>query len=160
MEVEILDILNKKKVKAEIILADITKMPLKKEGWHFDWKRVIKNKNTKTYILRSATTPQTIEGILQLKIEKEMLIMDLIEIAPHNIGQKKRHDDVAGCLISFSCRESFYIQGVYQGYLSFVSKTSLIQWYCTKYGAIQVTNQNMYIDPRQGLKLIKKYLSK
>ncbi len=51
-----------------------------------------------------------------------MLIMDLLEIATHNIGKTKKYDDVAACLIAFACRESFTLEGNYKGYLSFVSK--------------------------------------
>lgn len=157
---EILDVQNNRKIKAEIILADKVKMPLKKDGWNFNWRQVIKNDNTTTFILRLAEPPQTVEGVLQLRIEDEMLIMDLIEIAPHNIGQKKRYENVAGCLISYACRESFKIEGSYKGFLSFVSKTDLINWYSKKYGGTQAIGQKMYIDPETGLKLIEEYLNK
>lgn len=158
--VEILDVQANRKIKAKIILADKVKMPLKKDGWNFNWRQLIKNKNTTTFILRLAELPQTVEGVLQLRIESEMLIMDLIEIAPHNIGKKKRYENVAGCLISYACRESFKVEGNYKGFLSFVSKTDLIKWYSIKYGATQAIGQKMYIDPETGLKLIEEYLNK
>lgn len=156
--VGILDVQNNIKIKAGIIPADKIKMPLKKDGWNFNWKQLIKSKNTTTYILKLVDPPQTIEGVLQLKIEEDMLIMDLIEIAPHN-GQKKRYTDVAGCLISYACRESLKVKGDYQGFLSFVAKTDLIEWYSKKYGATHAFGQRMYIDPETGLELIEKYLN-
>jgi len=59
-----------------------------------------------------------------------MLIMDVIEIAPHNFGSSnKKIDYVAGCLIAFACRESFKIEENYKGFLAFTSKTSLIECY-------------------------------
>ena len=60
--------------------------------------------------------------------------MDLVEIAPHNIGQRdKRYRPVAGCLIAFGCRESFKLESSYKGFLSFESKTRLIAWYKKRY---------------------------
>ncbi|QHI35853.1 hypothetical protein IMCC3317_12010 [Kordia antarctica] len=154
----IYDLGNKKLIEAEIILAS-GKMPFKKDGWKFDWNKLLKVQNTKTYILKSKDESQSIEGILQLKIENDMLIMDVIEIAPHNLGSsQKRFEHVAGCLIAFACRESFKIKGNYKGFLTFVSKTNLIEWYEKKYGATLALGQRMYIDDATGLNLIKKYL--
>jgi hypothetical protein len=111
--------------------------------------------------LKTIEPPQELEGALQLKTENEMLIMDVLEIAPHNIGQKnKKYDYVAGCLIAFACRESFKLEGNYKGFLTFVSKTNLIKWYSDKYGAVLALGQRMYIDDNIGLKLIKEYLER
>lgn len=154
----IYDLGNKKLIKAEIVLAS-GNMPLKKDGWNFDWDKLIKGKSTKTYVLRLKNETQSIEGILQLRLESDMLIMDLIEIAPHNIGSSnKKFDDVAGCLIAFACRESFKIDGHYKGFLTFTSKTNLIDWYKNKYGATHILGQRMFIDDSTGVKLIEKYL--
>lgn len=154
----IYDLRNDKLIEVEIVLA-LEKIPLKKEVWKFDWNKLIKEKNTKTFILRLKNNPKNIEGILQLRIENNMLIMNAIEIAPHNISSlNKKYDDVAGCLIAFACRESFKIEGNYKGFLTFTSKTNLIQWYKKKYGAIQALGQRMYIDDKVGIELIKKYL--
>jgi hypothetical protein len=148
-----------KYVEVKIVLAT-GKMPLKKDGWNFNWNSLLKVKETKTYVLRLKDKPSSIEGIMQLRLENSMLIMDLIEIAPHNIGSSnKRFDFVAGCLIAFACRESFKISGEYKGYLTFVSKTNLIDWYKKKYGAIQALGQRMFIDEKAGLKLISKFLN-
>lgn len=155
----IYDLGNKSLIKAEIIVAN-GNVPSQKDGWKFDWNKQVKESNTKTYILRLKDNIQGIEGILQLRIEHDMLIMDIIEIAPHNLGStNKKYDYVAGCLIAFACRESFKIEGPYKGYLTFVSKTNLIEWYKKQYGATQALGQRMFIDDSIGLKLIQKYLS-
>ena len=120
---------------------------------------LLRRTQVKTYVIRLKDNPQSVEGILQLRIENDMLIMDVIEIAPHNFGtSNKRFDFVAGCLIAFACRESFKIEGDYKGFLTFTSKTNLIEWYKNKYGAKQALGQRMYIDDSMGLKLIEKYL--
>ena len=154
----IYDLGNNKLIEVEIILTS-TKTILKTEGWKFDWNQLVKEKNTSTYLLKLKNNPQSIEGLLQLKIESDMLILNLIEIAPHNFSSSnKKYDDVAGCLIAFACRESFKIDGNYRGYLTFTSKTNLIEWYKNKYGATQALGQRMFIDDVMGLKLIEKYL--
>lgn len=135
------------------------KLPLKKDGWKFDWNKLNKEKNSKTYVLRLKDSTKSVEGIIHLKIENQMLIMDIIEVAPHNMGSaNKRYDFVAGCLIAFGCRQSFEMDGIYKGYLTFMSKTNLIRLYRDKYGATQALGQRMFIDDINGLKLIKKYL--
>lgn len=154
----IYDLASNNLIKAEIVLAS-GKLPLKKDGWKFDWNKLIKEKNSETYVLRLKDSTKSIEGILQLKIENGMLIMDVIEIAPHNFGSSsKRFDFVAGCLIAFGCRQSFGLIGPYKGFLTFTSKTNLIEWYKSKYGATQALGQRMFIDDINGLKLIEKYL--
>ncbi len=90
-----------------------------------------------------------------------MLIMSALEIAPRNIGRKnKKYDYVAGCLIAYASKESFKLNGVYRGFLTFMSKTSLMEWYSYKYGTKAGLGQRMYIDPENGLKLINEYLER
>lgn len=155
----IYDLASNDLIEAEIVMAS-GKLPLKKDGWKFDWNKLIKEKNSETYVLRLKDSTKKIEGILQLKIENGMLIMDVIEIAPHNLGSlNKRFDYVAGCLIAFGCRQSFGLKGPYKGFLTFTSKTNLIELYKSKYGATQALGERMFIDDINGLKLIKKYLN-
>ncbi len=155
----IYDLASNDLIEAEIVQAT-GKLPLKKDGWKFDWNKLLKEKNSKIYVLRLKSSPFTIEGMVQLKIENRMLIMEVIENAPHNYGSSnKRFDYVAGCLIAFACRESFNLVGPYKGFLTFTSKTNLIKLYKSKYGASQALGQRMFIDDINGLKLINKYLN-
>jgi len=144
----LLDLKTNSLVEAEIIEASIIEMPLKKDGWNFDWKVIFKKKNTETFIIRLTSNPKSIQGVLQLRKQGGMLIMELVEIAPHNIGRKhKRYAHVAGCLIAFACKESFLLENNYKGFLTFESKTKLIDWYMEKYRAKIVIGQKMYIEP-------------
>ena len=98
---------------------------------------------------------------MQLRTEEGMLIMDTLEIAPHNIGSRnKKFYRVAGCLIAFGCRESLKLEmnNPYKGFLTFTSKSNLISIYQENYGATLAMGQRMYIDDIQGIKLIKNYL--
>jgi len=148
-------------VEAEIVKGTIKDMPLKKDGWNFNWRSTIKRKNTTTYVLRLKSNPFSIQGVLQLKIQDKMLIMDLVEIAPHNLGQEnKRYNYVAGCLIAYACRESFKLESNYKGFLTFESKTKLINWYKERYHAQVAMGHKMYIEPLDGKQLIDEYLKR
>lgn len=148
-------------VEAEIVLGTSKDMPLKKDGWHFTWRTIIKRKQTNTYVLRLKSNPSSIQGVLHLRRKDGMLIMDLVEIAPHNIGRKnKRYTHVAGCLIAFACRESFKLESSYKGFLTFESKTRLIDWYKENYYAQIAMGQKMFIEPTDGEKLINIYLKR
>ncbi len=157
----ILDIQANTLVESEIVKATLKDMPLKKDGWNFNWKTTIKKKDTETYVLRLKSNPSSTQGVLHLRKMSGMLFMDLVEIAPHNIGQKyKRYDYIAGCLIAFACRESFRMESNYKGFLSFESKTELIKFYVEKYYAKLIAGQNMYIEPSNGKRLIDEYLNR
>lgn len=148
-------------VKAEIILMDKKSIPLKKDGWNFKWRQLYNLDGAQSYVLRTLNSPNVIEGALCLKWEYDMLIMEALELSPHNIGNtNKRYNHVAGCLIAHGCKESFKLEGPYKGFLTFVSKSNLIQWYSTKYGAILALGQRMYIDWENGVKLIQQYLNR
>jgi len=148
-------------IEAEIVLGTSKEMPVKKNGWNFTWRTIIKRKETETYILRLKSNITSIQGVLHLKKLEGMLIMDLVEIAPHNIGQKnKRYDYVAGCLIAFACRESFKLESSYKGFVTFESKTCLINWYKENYFAQIATGQKIFIEPIDGEKLINTFLKR
>lgn len=157
----ILDKINGELVESEIVLMNPKSVPFKKDGWKFNWRQLSKENNGCAYVLRTLNSPEQTEGALYLRIEHEMLIMEALELAPYNIGQKsKRYDYVAGCLIAFGCRESFKIESDYRGFLTFVSKTNLISWYVVKYGAELALGQRMFIDWEAGERLIEKYLNR
>ncbi len=151
----ILDLESNKLIKAEIVVPDPGEIPLKKDGWNFNWRQLNKENSSNLYILRTIGPSPGVEGALQIISENDMLIMSALEIAPHNIGRKnKKYDFVAGCLIAYACKQSFKMNGVYRGFLTFMSKTNLMEWYSCKYGAKAGLGQRMYIDPEKGSKLI------
>lgn len=147
-------------VEVEIVKGILKDMPLKKDGWNFNWRSTIKRSQTETFVLRIKSNPTSIQGVLHLKKQEGMLIMDLVEIAPQNIGKNKRYNYVAGCLIAFACRESFKLDSNYKGFLSFESKTRLIDWYINNYYAQIAIGQKMFIEPSDGEKLIEIYLKR
>lgn len=134
--------------------------PLKKDGWNFNWRSLAKVEGSEIFKIALEDSPKEIQGILMLTIfNDEMLFMNNVEIAPHNIGKNKKYENTAGILLAFACKESFEKgKGNYQGFLSFDSKTELIELYRKKYGATSAMGHKMFFDPEAGKVLMKKYL--
>jgi hypothetical protein len=62
-----------------------------------------------------------------VEIKQDHVYMHLVENAPFNRGKLKMYSGVPGNLVAFACRLSF--QRGYEGNLSFLSKTDLIDNY-------------------------------
>lgn len=67
----------------------------------------------------------------------------------------KRYDNVAGCLLAFTCRLAF--KKGYEGYVSLYSKTELTEYYKNKYGFREFGN-NLYTELSNSERLIQKHL--
>lgn len=163
MTIELFDRLSREVIPAKIypvFLMD--KFPGKSTGWNFSWRLLYENNPEGMFFAVSLrATPHQIEGMLMLEIKfGEMTYMPNVEIAPHNIGGEGRYRNVAGCLLAFGCGVSFtHGKGSYHGYLSFTSKTELIELYMDQYGAQIAAGRNMYFSPQAGKALMKKYLN-
>jgi hypothetical protein len=81
--------------------------------------------------------------------------MPLIESSPFNKGKHKIYLGVPGNLIAFACRSSF--QKGYDGFVSFHSKTKLIDHYIKSLGAYHFGGHLMIIDTAAAKILIEKY---
>ncbi|WP_199417114.1 hypothetical protein [Chitinophaga silvatica] len=81
--------------------------------------------------------------------------MHLVESAPFNKGKAKVYAGVPGNLVAFVCRVSF--RRGFDGTISFLSKTQLIDHYIESLGAIHIGGQRMIIETKAALKLIDKY---
>ena len=81
--------------------------------------------------------------------------MHLVESAPFNKGKQKIYAGVPGNLVAFACRLSF--QRGFDGNVSFISKTQLIEHYIKTLGAFHIGGRVMIIDTRAALKLINRY---
>ncbi|MEZ4847150.1 MAG: hypothetical protein R3B93_00665 [Bacteroidia bacterium] len=161
MLIELLEKKTGKKLLAKISKAVKNELPTKKDGWNFDWRGLYKVEGAEFYKISLNKSPELVEGVLMLTIYNgEMLFMNNIEAAPHNIGNNKKYENIAGCLLAFACRESFERgKEGYHGFLSFDSKTALIELYQKKYGASLALGNKMFFDPGAGKRLMKKYLN-
>jgi hypothetical protein len=162
MRVKLLEVETGQEVEATISIAKPSDAPLKKDGWKFNWRELLRTEGSSFFKITLNDSPKRVEGIVMLSVYfGEMVYMNNLELAPYNIGKGKKYDWVAGCLIAYGCRFSFEEgKGNYQGFLTFESKTELIPWYAKKYGAVRTLGQKMFIDIDQGEKLIEHYLGK
>jgi hypothetical protein len=81
--------------------------------------------------------------------------MPLIESARFNRGAKKVYLGVPGNLVAFACKLSF--ERGYNGYVSFESKTKLVEHYRKTLGAHILFGNYMAIDTSSANKLIAQY---
>jgi len=166
MKVKILRLNNNELVNASIKNAKDIKLPSVKNGWRFDFEKNAKG-NTHVYVLITEDEPEVIQGCLIYKMRNNLEpYMAYLETAPHNRGEGKLYDFVAGCLIAFSCRLSFTLAtGPYKGWLAFdvqeeseEDQKKLMATYKRDYKARKIDKTMMVIMPKDGEKLIEKYL--
>jgi len=81
--------------------------------------------------------------------------MHLIESSSFNRGKRKVYLGVPGNLVAFACKHSF--DNGYAGFVSFESKTKLIDHYRESLGAHVLFGNIMAIDTIAAAKLVKQY---
>lgn len=143
--------------KKEAIIEPVTSQDYKsiqKEGrFQFDWNN---EKKSKVYKVR-LTNSNEIFGLLSLIFnETERWIMiNLLECSKENVGEEKKFDRIAGCLIAYACRLAF-LEG-YDGTVALIPKTVLAQHYMNKYG-FEISGRTIFTDRRNSQRLIEEYL--
>jgi hypothetical protein len=144
----------------DIVLANSNdfKSITKKEGWLFDWKAEFTKPDRDVYKLTIVNNQSVIQGLVSLTVRTDHVYMHLIESAPFNRGKEKVYAGVPGNMFAFACKLSF--QRGYEGYLSVLSKTNLIEHYEKTLGAMHVGGLLMIINTSAALKLINKYFDK
>lgn len=127
----------------------------KRNGWLFNWKSEYKLYDRDVYKLTIEGNPEVIQGLISISEREDHVYMHLIESAPFNLGQNKVYFGVPGNLVAFACRLAFH-RG-FEGYVSFTSKSQLIEHYRKSLGAINIGGNLMVINTISALKLIDKY---
>lgn len=158
---ELEDALIRKGVKEE--------MPSMHENWRFNFPKHSQLPNSTAYVLVAEETPTIVEGCLIFQMKEKLIpYMAFVEIAPHNKGNKKRYDFVAGCLIAFAFQQSYAkAKGDYKGMLFFdiqeedpADAKKLMLNYAKKYNAKIYVDTTMVIIDADGDKLIQEYLER
>ncbi|PKP16148.1 MAG: hypothetical protein CVU07_07870 [Bacteroidetes bacterium HGW-Bacteroidetes-23] len=169
MKIKILRVEDNLPIDAAIVYSKNVKINLPSivDGWRFSFKKHAKEVGFKTYILVCEDTPTIVEGCLVFEMKNKVEpYMAFVEVAPHNRGELKKFENVAGCLIAFACRLSF-INGndIYRGWLAFdvfeenkEDEIKLMALYSKKYNALKFTETTMVIPPNGGEKLINEFL--
>ena len=129
-----------------------------KSDWDFDWHRELNNPLKKIYKLTTANNPSVIQGLISIEDKEDHIFMHLIESANFNRGRSKLYLGVPGNLVAFACKISF--DRGYDGYVSFIAKTALVEHYQKTLGAKLLYGNRMAVYSREGLTLIEKYFEK
>lgn len=127
----------------------------KKNCWQFDWSYELRQPEREVYKLTIPNNISIIQGLISLETKGDHIYIHLVESAPFNKGKSKVYSDVPGNLVAFACRHSF--QRGFEGNVSFISKTQLIDHYIKALGAFYFGGRLMIIDSGAALKLIDKY---
>ena len=127
----------------------------KKIGWSFNWAQELKQNDRDVYKLTIVSNPTVIQGLISFTVRTDNVFMHLVESAPFNIGRNKIYEGVPGNLVAFACKTSFN-QGL-QGFVSFVSKTKLIDHSIKSLGAYHFGGHLMVITTDPAQILVDKY---
>ena len=127
----------------------------KKKGWSFNWIAELRRNDREVYKLTISNNPGVIQGLISFTIREDNVFMHLVESAPFNIGRNKIYEGVAGNLVAFACRTSFLNN--LQGFVSFHSKTRLIDHYVKTLGAYHFGGHLMVIPTESAQFLVNKY---
>jgi hypothetical protein len=127
----------------------------KKDKWLFNWGEEFKMYDRTVFKLTIRNNPGIIQGVVSISDYNDHYYLHLIESAPFNLGRNKLYEGVPGNLFAFTCKVSW--DKGYQGFISFTSKTKLIEHYEKTLGATHIGGHKMVIFPNEALKLIKKY---
>lgn len=137
-----------------VVKSDLTQVR-RKNGWNFNWLGEFKMTDRKIYKLTIEGNADIVQGLASISDYTDHFYLHLVESAPFNLGKNKLYEGVPANLFAFTCKQSW--DKGYEGFVSFQSKTKLIEHYEKTIGAIHVGGQKMIIFPQVALKLIKKY---
>jgi hypothetical protein len=131
---------------------------LNKTDWTFDWHLEIKDNSKLVWGLTTQDNQSIFQGLISITDKDDHVFMNLIENAKFNKGKNKLYTGVAGNLVAFACKLSF--EKGYDGIVSFVAKTQLIEHYSQTLGAKLFGRNRMYIDTKEAQFLATKYFKK
>lgn len=137
-----------------VLTADL-KAVTKASGWLFNWSKEIKYPARQVFKLTLANEPGRVQGLVSVEIKADHVFMHLIESAPFNLGKGKTYVGIPGNLVAYACRLAF--EHGHEGYVSFVSKTKLLDHYAATLGAARAGGHNMIINTAAALILTQKY---
>ena len=126
-------------------------------AWQFDWETESKRRSSEVFAL-FVNGSELVQGLVCVEDTGDHVFVHLIESAPHNVGEQKLYQGVAGNCFAFACGRSFQLG--YNGYISFIfiAKSNLIDHYTESLGAQQFgSSQRMIIDTAAAGKLYSRY---
>ena len=139
----------------ETEFAEVSPTEINREDWLFDWKLEIKGKGNAVFKMTTIDHKNIIQGLVSLTTRNGFVFVNLVENAKFNKGREKRFEGVGGNLFAFACKHSNDLG--FGGCISFISKSSLIEYYCNALGAISLKGQRMVIMENEAQILINRY---
>jgi len=127
----------------------------KAKGWLFNWRHEFNQTDREIYKLTIADNSDIVQGLISFTVRTDHVYMFLLESAPFNLGKNKLYEGVPGNLVAYACKVSFQRGG--EGFVSFESKTKLIDHYVKTLGAYHFGGQLMVIDTIAAKRLVDKY---
>jgi len=125
----------------------------KNKQFLFDWTKEQKNQ---VFKIRLEEQEEILGLISIIDFPTELRIhINLIEVAKSHRGKNKPILNIVGCLIAFTCKQAF--RQKYDGFVSLVPKTQLIDYYQNSYGFILMGTQ-MAVYGETASSLIQKYI--
>lgn len=128
---------------------------IKKTDWTFNWQNELKDNSKQVCILTTVSNPNIIHGLISFTDKGDHIYMDLIESAKFNKGKNKLYRGVSGNLVAYGCKMAF--EKKYDGVVSFIAKTQLIEHYEQTLGAKLFGGNRMFIDTKESLILTTRY---
>lgn len=142
-------------VKTTYRIIEKDEIPSITKGWSFDWL----DSQLDDYVIYGvALEDGTIQGLLAVKPDKGFIEAGLVENAPSNVGRKGLYNGVGSHLFAIAAKISF--QMGFEGYISFVSKTGLVEHYKKRLNARQISGQRMYLNTEASYRLVQTYFGK
>lgn len=133
----------------------VTNREISKRDWLFDWGAELKGKENAVYKMTTVENKNIIQGLVSLTARNGFVFVNLVENAKFNKGKEKLYEGVGGNLFAFACKNSKDLG--FGGCISFISKTSLIEYYNKSLGAIRTIGQRMVILENEAEILINRY---
>lgn len=133
----------------------VERKELKKSDWLFDWNNELRDKSNEVYKMTTVENKNIIKGLVSLSVRNDFVFVNLVENAKFNKGKEKLYEGVGGNLFAFACKNSSDLG--FGGCISFISKTSLMNYYNQSLGAIRTIGQRMAILEPEAEILINRY---
>lgn len=123
--------------------------------YYFSWKKISLEANL--YKLCIAGQEDILGVIALIDIPEEMRIeIRLLASSKENVGGNKLYNNIAGCLIGFTCREAVKNYGD-KACVSLMPKTILKEHYKEKY-KMQEAGQQLYLEGESLIGFIYQYI--
>ena len=127
----------------------------KKNGWQFNWKKEYSIRYREIFKLTIRERESIVLGLISIELKEGHVHVHLVESSPQNIGKNKKYLGIGGNLFAFACKISYEFG--FEGNISFLSKTNLIEHYLITLGADHLGNGKMIIREMAAILLVKKY---